>query len=273
VATTTGLDMYGYRFLLGDEPSSPTSGSWPAVTVRVSTGTECSAARRADVGFESAHLEFETLRVDVRRSDRTIDVTAGWTLSHEELLHPYLAFPAAVFNHWDGHSTLHAGGIIGERGAVLLLGQKGAGKSSLLGAAASADHAVLCDDLAVLRDGQVLAGPRCIDLRPDVAASLGGRPLGVIGARERHRIDLPPVPSATPVVALVRLLVGPEVRVDATRHRDAAAALFESFALGFGPGRAEHVFDLLEIPMWDLQRPLELGCLDDALSAVVKCAR
>ena len=78
-----------------------------------------------------------------------------------------------------------AWGVIGDR-----LG----GKSSLLAALAAGGTDVVCDDVLVLAGREAFSGPRTIDLREDAAAALGvGEEIGVAGARERWRLQLPPL--------------------------------------------------------------------------------
>jgi hypothetical protein len=269
------LAMYGYRFPpISADTAAPSPECWPAVDVVVRRANQgMDTERRAEVGVREAVLQYAGGRVSVERDEQLVVVESAEPMSHEALRHPFLAFPAAVLNHWAGRSTLHAGGFVVDAGAVLVLGEKGTGKSTLVAAAAAAGLPVVSDDLAVLEGTDVLAGPRCIDLRGDVAASLGGRPLGVVGARERWRVELPPAEWRTPVAALVRLRDGDEVAMRRTEVDESARTLFGSFALGAGPGRAEHGFDLLRLPMWDVVRPRDVAQLSETLERIVEVVR
>src|SRR5439155_21911109 len=76
---------------------------------------------------------------------------------------------------------------------------QGSGKSSTIAAWAEAGYGVLTDDVLVIRDGAGLAGPRCIDLRPDAVPEHGdAEPLGFVGARDRWRLQSAPVPAEIP---------------------------------------------------------------------------
>jgi hypothetical protein len=266
------LAMYGYRFPpISADTSAPAPECWPDVGVvlrQANLGAD--TERRAEVGVREAVLQYPGGRVSVERDEQLVVVESPRPMSHEALRHPFLAFPAAVLNHWAGRSTLHAGGFVVDGGAVLVLGEKGTGKSTLVAAAAAAGLPVVSDDLAVLEDADVLAGPRCIDLRGDVAASLGGRLLGVVGARERWRVGLAPTEWRTPVAALVRLQDGDEVAMRRTGADESARALFGSFALGAGPGRADHAYDLLHLPMWDVVRPRRVDRLPETIDRIVE---
>ena len=76
-----------------------------------------------------------------------------------------------------GLVSFHAAALARGRRAVLILGAKGAGKSSLAAALSRSGWSLMADDLArvVQTDGawRVAAGFRQIKLNPDVAAALG----------------------------------------------------------------------------------------------------
>lgn len=92
---------------------------------------------------------------------------------------PLLLGPAlcAVLN-LRGVAVLHGGAVCGEGGAVLLLGQAEAGKSTLTAAMVAEGAPLLCEELAVLsmEDGEVgiQPGHHLIKLSPSSVAALGG---------------------------------------------------------------------------------------------------
>ena len=94
---------------------------------------------------------------------------------------PMLLGPAlcAVLN-LRGVPVLHGGAVCGEGGAVLLLGQAEAGKSTLTAAMVAEGAPLLCEELAVLSvdDGgvNVQPGHRLIKLSPSSVAALGRTP-------------------------------------------------------------------------------------------------
>ncbi len=116
------------------------------------------------------------------------------------LVHPHLAGVAAVAAHWLGRESFHAGAFVAGGGVWGLLGERGAGKSSMLASLALAGVPVVSDDVLVLDSRTALAGPRSIDLRSDASAHLdAGEPLGVIGGRERWRLPLAPIAPELPL--------------------------------------------------------------------------
>jgi hypothetical protein len=130
--------------------------------------------------------------------------------SDEELLHPYLAPAAALFWQWSGREALHAGAFAAGEGAVLILGDKEAGKSTTLGwLARQANVPVLTDDLAVMDGRTVLAGPRTIDLR--VTGDEGQSPGHLVRNGERDRILTSEVAYGLPLVGIAVLDWGPRL--------------------------------------------------------------
>jgi hypothetical protein len=111
----------------------------------------------------------------------------------------------------------------------------------------------------------VLAGPRSIDLRANAAHRLAiGEPLGVIGARERFRMALGPVPSEVPLRGFIRLAWGniPTVTPVPPAWRPAALAAQRSVRLA--PRDPALLVELSALPMVELRRPREWGRAGDA---------
>jgi hypothetical protein len=107
-----------------------------------------------------------------------------------------LEAPVAVLLARRGWQVLHAGAVVGPRGAVVLRGPSGAGKSTLVAAAHGAGLSVLGDEsLLVSRtDADLLAATvREVTLREDAARLLGifetTQP-AFTGREEKRRVDL-----------------------------------------------------------------------------------
>lgn len=174
----------------------------------------------------------------------------------EAIVHPFLASSVAVLSRWLGRATFHAGAFVAEGGALAILGEKGRGKSSTLGWLAAQGIPVLADDLVVVTDGQVLAGPRCIDLRPDAAAVLGvGEDIGMVGARQRWRMVLPDGPASAPLAGWVFPEWADEVGIVPIPARERVPRLFEHLALRLPPLDPVEYLDLARLPAWELRRP------------------
>ncbi|MCP3975322.1 MAG: hypothetical protein GY720_12630 [bacterium] len=138
--------------------------------------------------------------LELDRAELTATITTQVALTDDELAHPYLAPVAAVHSHWLGRAAFHAGGIVVAGRAWGVIGEREAGKSTLLAAVSALGGIVLADDLLVVADGEAFSGPRTLDLRKGAADWFGGtRALGVAGARERWRVDLGPAPASVPL--------------------------------------------------------------------------
>jgi hypothetical protein len=186
--------------------------------------------------------------------------------SDEATVHPYLAAMAAIVTRWHGLHAFHCGGLTVDGAAWGVLGGNAAGKSTLLGALAREGLGVICDDLLVVKEGMALAGPRCVDLRADMARALGlGKPIGIVGARERWRVRLEPVPAETPLRGWIVLGWGAEVAVRQVPAAARLPTLLEHATIV--PMRVEPaaLLDLAAFPMIAFERPRTVATLRDSV--------
>ena len=63
----------------------------------------------------------------------------------------------------------------------------------------------MADDVCVIRDGRVCAGPRSLDLRPDTAARLGMGLENPVRQGQRYRVSLPIIDGEVPLAGFVEL--------------------------------------------------------------------
>jgi hypothetical protein len=182
----------------------------------------------------------------------------------DELIHPYLAPAAAVAAYWLGRESLHAGAFVAGGNVWALLGDREAGKSSTLAWLASSRRTlILCDDMLILDDdGGAYAGPRSIDLRPDVAERLGiSENLGVVGTRERWRLRLEPVASSLPFRGWFALDWGDRFELRPLGAAERLSRLSPSRGVRLPPPSPETLFELVRLPGWELRRPRGLESL------------
>jgi hypothetical protein len=187
-----------------------------------------------------------------------------------EVVHPFLAAIGAVFARWDGREGLHAGAFLTDRGAWAILGGKEGGKSSLLACLAMRGHPVLSDDLLVIEGTGALAGPRCVDLRPDAAEELAltGRTRSVREG-ERRRLALDPVPLEVPLCGFVWLAWGGRPSVGPVAPAARIGLLASHRTILSPPGDALTLLDLAALPAWRLERPPEWSSLDVAVERLL----
>ena len=179
--------------------------------------------------------------------------------------HPYLASTAAISAHWRGWACFHAGAFIVGDGAWALLAGREGGKSSLLAWLALRGHQVVCDDVLVVDGQHGLAGPRCVDLRENASKYLKvGRNIGQAGTRERWRVQVGPVPPATPLRGWVALAWGQQVTVEALKAAERYSLLARNRAVLTSQESGDWL-GLLALPMLRFCRPQAWSGLDDAM--------
>jgi hypothetical protein len=183
--TVTVAGAYGFRLsgLNTAERLAVTGAShWPQLSYTTDNRPDA-----AEVSLDVNSLELR-VRADVSRS---------------ELVHPLLGRVGAQLALASRGDAMHAGAVTGDGRAWIVIGPKGAGKSTLLVGLAHAGVPVVTDDVVVLRDGLVTAGPRCIDLRPDAKGF--GLGVAVRPSDPRNRIALPPIAAEHPLAGVIYL--------------------------------------------------------------------
>ncbi|GAB3083328.1 hypothetical protein [Micromonospora schwarzwaldensis] len=251
-----GLRVHGLDDVTDLMPAAP-GDDLPEVTIRQQDGPRPATVpldrwRQVRLLADGRHLT-----VDRRTGTATFH---GPPLTPDLLAHPYLAPPAVVVNRWAGRETFHAGAFVRHGRAYAVLGPRTAGKSSLLAALAARDVPVLADDVAVVHDGAVFAGPRCIDLRQPVpGAALAGRT-----AREgsRTRVPLPPIATHAPLAGWFFLRWGEGPAVTRLAAIDALGRLAAERSWPQLPSDPAVLLALAALPAWELTRPRDWAALE-----------
>lgn len=268
------LGAYGLR-LRGIEAADllvEADTAWPEVELSATVGT--SAVTTEHLSDDRAVLRLRNGgHITLARRTGRAEYVVPHALNPEELVHPYLAPVAAVMAHWLGRQGFHAGGVaIGGR-VWGVIGERFAGKSTMLAQLALTGHDVVADDLLVL-DGSsddVFAGPRSVDLRADAAERLGtGGGIGVAGARERWRLRLPPVPTALTMSGWIFLAWGEDIEVRSTRGPARLTRLAEQRAVRLSPGDPARLLELAALPSFELRRPQEWGTVEPAAEILLE---
>lgn len=184
--------------------------------------------------------------------------------------HPYLASTAAVVARWSGMLSFHAGGFVVDGGVWGILGDREQGKTSAVMWLARHGFPAFCDDLLVVRGGEVLAGPRCIDLREEAARRFGvGEDVGVVGTRRRWRVAVPPVAPCLPLRGWIVLRWSDRIRTRRAEPAERLAALTENRGLRLAERSGLAWLEALARPMLVVERPKEWSTMDAAMTQLL----
>ena len=246
----------------------------PALRVRCELREPPTVETRPQV-FDSEHAETALIESGWLSISRSPVPTATFRLTRElspaELLHPWLVPAAAAASIWQGHKVLHGGVVCAGSLAVAVVGDKDGGKSSLLAWASTYPGLhVLADDLVVINNEKVYAGPRCIDLR---AAALPHLPLHDRDAEQvrggtRTRLILPPGPTAARLVGIVVLAWADELSLEPVPVVDRLGTLLPHAMIGSLPAGHGGVLDFVRFPTWRLSRPRDWAKMPAAVESL-----
>jgi len=242
---------------------------WPVVQVNVciepfADGPDELGPDRADIKL----LGGGRVRLDRRRMSS--DLVLPTCPPPDAIVHPYLASTATIINYWLGRSCFHAGALIVDGGAWALLGHRGFGKSSSMAWFMLHGLPILTDDVLAVSEGQVFAGPRCLDLREEPASRLGlGRYLGWIGRRERWRVTLDDVAPSCPLRGWVFLNWDHEVKVTTVPARETLSRLLEYVTATLEP-EPTVLLTLATLPAWEWSRPQSWDAMGGSASALLE---
>jgi hypothetical protein len=181
------------------------------------------------------------------------------------MVHPFLSLTAATTARWRGWSAFHAGGVVLGGRVWALLGEKGAGKSSTLAQLFLDGVVVMADDVLVIRDGNAITGPRCLDLREETAKRLGiGEALGKVGERERWRVPMPTADLELPFGGFVELTWSDRTSLEPVASAARLSLLVRHFALRLWPPSWTDILAYASLPTYRLSRPRSLRSLPEA---------
>ncbi|MGZ4397809.1 MAG: hypothetical protein ACXVZ1_05260 [Gaiellaceae bacterium] len=261
---------YGLRFegLQSSALVSPVPPGWPRVEVeRRSLDEYVRATRVPDTLLELTYPNGWALRAE--RESRSLTFFVPASVADDELVHPFLSPPAVDFACRLGRTVFHAGAFVAEGAAWALLGEREGGKSTKLAMLAQAGAPVVCDDILVLDGTDVLAGPRCVDLRPEAAARLSGQAPEVRGGL-RRRLDLPQIQPVVPLGGFFFLVWDDMVGAEPLGASERLGELSrycrpEVQAIG-------SLLDLAQLPAWRLGRPRRLDVIDEVCRKLLETA-
>lgn len=243
----------------------PADPDWPTFRIRSQVGKP--PWRESDVVTNSkAELRLQTGgEIRIQREDGLVVFTTQRPIEEWELIHPYLAPVAAVVGYWFDRESFHAGAFVVDGAAWAVLGEREAGKSTLLASLALRGIAVVSDDMLILDASVPLAGPRSIDLRSAAARHLGvGEPLGIVGARERWRLRLGPLTASAVLRGWIFPAWGDRVETSELAPHERVARLGAQRGVRLPAKDPTRLLDLAALPAWELRRPRDWDALDAA---------
>lgn len=191
-------------------------------------------------------------------------------LTPDELAHPYLAPIASVFADWLGYTVLHAG-IVHIAGAAWgVVGAREAGKSTLMAGLALAGLPIGADDLMVIDGTTVFSGPRTLDLREGAALYLKeGRGLGVVGMRERWRLDLKDAKPSVPLGGFIFPSWGDDIAITLCPLDERLGTFVNGRSVQIDPMDPREAMRLARYPALNFVRPMDWSIFDRGTSALV----
>jgi hypothetical protein len=126
---------------------------------------------------------------------------------------------------------------------------------------AQAGTPILTDDVLVFGAGMALAGPRCIDLRPDMQRFGSGT--SVRPRDPRNRVVLAPIAAEHPLAGLIHLdWSSAETAIEPLHHRDALKRLRVVRGENGWPRDPRALLELAALPAFSLTRPRSMNGLD-----------
>jgi hypothetical protein len=185
----------------------------------------------------------------------------------DELVHPLLAPAAMHFAAWLGHAAFHGGAFVRHGRAFGVLAERNHGKSTTLARLAASGIPVLVDDALVVDNGIALAGPRCIDLRPEAVSDDS---LESVRGDGRRRLRLPPIEPSYPLGGVFVLRWDDELSLEPLPPSERLIALARHCRPEVG--RTPALLELSRLPVWRVQRPRDPASLDDVCDRLLEAA-
>jgi hypothetical protein len=263
-----GLRLSGVDGIDGFLVDAP-EGWVPLEVIRRAGPVETDEGWTAPQRAEFVTLSGGLIQLDIGCGEAIL--TAPSLPSAEEVVHPYLSSVGAMTAYLQGQESFHAGAVALDGGAWAIVGDREAGKSSTLAFFATQGVPIVCDDMLVLRGGTALAGPRSIDLRRDAAESLGlGDPIGVVGTRERWRLQVATIEPELELRGWVFLEWGDELEVAPVSASERLMRLRRARGALLPPTDPSALLELARLPGLALRRPRNLDLLPATLKALTE---
>ena len=250
----------------------PAPPDWPGIVISRKRGAPVTQGPEFELGSDSGRIRLPGRGVAiVDRVHAVATFEMPDPLDDDRLVHPMLGYVATAFSGWLGRHVFHAGAVVVDGGAWAFLGERGAGKSSTLGWLAQEGQPILADDLLVIDGGTAFAGPRSVDLAPDMAAHLGvGDRARDVRGGYRRRITVEAVRPEHPFRGWIVLSWANRVEVTRVSAGNRLAQLANQMHPPLGPPDWDGILKLAEAPMLELHRPRRLSSLGEAGASLIE---
>lgn len=247
--------------------------------------------RTIDVGDDEIYLGFHSIGKYLIHGSFVVDVDLTDGFSEDLVGFTLLGPVMALLLHRRGLFTLHGGAAIVNGGAAIFVGDKGAGKSTTIGAMVAAGYDILTDDIVAISDSG--SAPRIVPAYPmikltDAAISAFGQehfaliPTNVPDF-DKRRVRLADMPSTEPAEprAIYVLETSDTPGVEPLDRLQSYQALLRfSYATRFGQkliqgaAAAEHMRHCAalsaNVPVYRLRPPRDLTRLAEFIDSVVR---
>jgi hypothetical protein len=265
---------YGFA-ISGADGIAPLLGSaepgWPRLNLTAARA-EPGGAQAPDgpgtvrIGHERATVWVsDSERIELDRRAGSVRIVTHEPIAPEFVAHPYLALPAAIAARWLGRQTFHGGAFVHDGKAWAVFGDKEAGKSSVLGWLLGAGREIVSDDMLILDDGILFAGPRCVDLRAETAAVIGGEDIGgPLQSRRRWRLRAGPAPPPLPLGGVIHLAWADDVAVEPLGAEQRLEELVRGSVMYPDGSESVAYLGLAGLPTFRFARPREIDGLEQA---------
>jgi len=253
------------------EPLVVAESSWPSLRVTSRPAVPASAPATG-VGRDRADVELIGGRLEMSRDPLEATFLLDRVVGADALVHPYLAIPAGIAGHWQGRQVFHGGAFVVGDSAWGVVADKEGGKSSTLAWLDRLGVDVLADDLLVIDHCKALAGPRCIDLRTETAAALGGA-VRIEGAdgRDRWRLRTRATATAAPFRGWIFLAwANEEQSFDRVAPSDRVSRVLAHRSVITVDADPLAFLDLASLPCIVFGRPHGLEQMGDAIEALLE---
>lgn len=214
---------------------------------------------------------------DVRRDPPLVRMDFPAPVPPGALVHPLLTIGMSIHARWRGDVTLHAGAFETPAGAWGVIGAREAGKSSILASIGQRGLPIVADDLLTIEDGEVWAGPSCVDLRPDTADHFPeARYLGFVGNRPRYRLGTRHGSARVPMRGFFLLdwHAEPRVAIEPLSADLRLRSLYrQEYIRLVGYSEPTKLVPLVALPAWRVSRPRDWSATAETVDRVLAIAQ